>query len=148
MPGGLLVARGNDVLGVRGHPPGGSKGAQITAENRLTTYRTARSALSALEPHLLPSPRNSGEIASNCGNFPTLRATVQVSGPEPHLFGPSGEGEIPSKSRCERMRALTEPVSDGMRGRDPGMERGRRARTPQVEPKVDGPCLEVSAPVP
>ncbi len=34
--------------------------ARITARNRLTTYRAARSALSALETCLLPSSRNGG----------------------------------------------------------------------------------------
>ena len=42
--------------------------ARIKAGNRLTTYRAARSALSALETHLLPPSIDSGGIASIRGN--------------------------------------------------------------------------------
>ena len=42
--------------------------ARITAGNRLKSYRAARSAFRALEPHLLPSSGNSGQITSICGN--------------------------------------------------------------------------------
>ena len=89
-----LVARGSVVRGSGGSPRGGSKGAQIQAENRLTTYRAARSALSALEPYLLLSSRNSGEIASIRGNpFPSRP-------PSPRVFQSRGHACVPRPSEA------------------------------------------------
>ncbi len=64
-------------------PIGRLRTARITAGNRLTTYRAARSALSALGLHLLPSSRNSGEIASIRGNRFSLRTVLTTVSPEP-----------------------------------------------------------------
>ena len=47
---------------------------RIKAGNRLTTYRAARSALSAFGSHLFPSSRNSEEIASIRGKRVPLKA--------------------------------------------------------------------------
>lgn len=48
--------------------PCGVPEPRIPAGNRLTTFKTARSAFRALRPHLFPSSRNSEQVASICGN--------------------------------------------------------------------------------
>lgn len=61
----------------------GTPEIQITAGDHVSSYRTARSALPALEPHRLPPYSNGGEIASIRGNRFSSHGPLTAAAPEP-----------------------------------------------------------------
>ena len=96
--------------------------ARITAENRLTTYRAARSALSALGPHLLPSSSNSGEIASIRGNRYPLTALSTTASPEAVRTLCPPPSEAWHRHRSPRSEHASRPSTTAIRAEHPRRE--------------------------
>ena len=56
-----------------------SRRMRITARNRLSSIRTARSAVLAVRPYLIPAYRNGGETVSSGGNAVHVQVLSQPS---------------------------------------------------------------------